>query len=1089
MPYIKNLLKMYLYCCRLASTQASKARDKMKEINRKFASRLKQQKPHEIERSRQKFLSLINEEEFNKVPNTSTKCNVSGETPKPGKDTFSNEDVQPRGKQSPEPKTSSLSVAVEKSLTKNKSKEELKTKLLETQKIINRGFQTARQLTQKVESMAKSEKKLEKTPNSEKTFVSDEVSSKSLERSRKSESNETIKGIKIDQRCNRCFRLKEKKSKSNEEKIVETNKMGKAREGKNCLVNIKRPEPKRKSPSSTTKLNLQCLPSVHIKGGLQMQRVYAFEIPPEQRQAPSVKANTAITILSHEEIEKERAKKNLEVIKKENCFCRENEEQGNRIECFNCGNLIRIQKTSVDPKEIDKLLLKCSFNVFDPRIDEFVEKCNQIPFAEDLVAEEKAREKTSEDFKDEITEKKIFQEEIKKKPPDEKFHEVKTLKIQELSQRLTRRYKEKANQLEDNYQELENILKSLFKKIDHSRELFDDCHFFSSLKREDDLERKIRNLSATKPVVLCVSESLETKKCPDTLESIKEETVEANKTFNRRHSIKRKERRKKLDKKDVKNKCKSRTLNNFRQTNLKLIENLGIKTEKELDKNFINTEVASGPIELLAESPSMKVQIPNDTVDQNKETEPKSYAPLVKDSLEKNTIFEKWLGESSSTSTQSIIDEAEHNQKNFDVETKTENDYESDFEVESTGNQNDNDYNNEGEEVGDEIEEEMCLIQSAKKLSTISEVESDLEKRISEKEEKSRSLTNSAKVEEAKSLERSKNNELKLEIEGVLNKAFEKGIAYTLKHQTNFLDAIKVPKHDNVVSSISSSKSESESNVKIVKNLEERKTSTPKSNNSKNDTSNQKSPQIKSDASASQKSSTTEVMTSLKEVLNALKDQFSRTQTLADKLTENVKNLKSVQESSVTENCKIISKVEPDLRETVEDIDLERNMILKLQNARKELKSGGFSDSGKRKSPFTFFRNSFSSPKPDVVQEIESANQHEANATNDGIANSESYKEVPDNEETSAGEINLKVLKIKTYEKKEDEKMSRNNSHSVGDFRFEGKKKSSRSSPERSNDASEGTKTSLSFLRVSSVLRSVFFVKTGNYGLGLRTLF
>ncbi|KAK6621062.1 hypothetical protein RUM43_011366 [Polyplax serrata] len=956
---------------RLASTQAAKARDRMKEINRKVTAR-RFDLPRFAEESRQKLHNLITDEDFSVPTKPVSKHPVLSKDTKSSREEHPVRDLLTKATPRSVDKTDSVRLGSIEQPARNRSKEELKSKLLETQEIVDRGFHTARQLTQRVASISKGDKKIEKTPNSGETIVSDVTFTKSLDQSRKSESNETLRTV-VSQKCSTCHRSKRKSKESNANRVKENESCARVpdkvpKESNHCLVHIKRLECK--NQKFVPKLNLQRLPSVTIKGGLQIQKIHNLEIPPEAAPRAPQMSNTAITILSHDDIERERSKKALEDIRRENSFCQGDSDQGNRIECSRCGNLIKVRDKLTNPKELDRLLQKCDFNVFDPRIDEFVEKTAGFRSRDSIAAlpveqeepqvKEPVKQKESVVIAEEIREKSTAEEKTKANSFKIKSWGSRTpLKIKELSQQLTKKYWEQTNEMEETHQELDNILKSLFKKIDDSRALFSDVN-----KKDVELCRKRQNLQATEPVMICLTENYGEKENEDLVKDnkIQNEIETERMSDDRRNTCKRRERRKKLDKKDVKNKCKSRTSDTLRANELKLL--------KFFSEEAKETPVRTGTVEeekkleclqsISPRCPSIGAVILKE-IYQEKEKE-KSERKVV----DEETVKEKTPNVISSVSTESIREDGHRETLDSDAEPKTENDYESDFEGESTTFKNDSSRNED----------------AVNKLSTISEVDSELEKKVSEPKDRSISTENTLDMSGIEVLDLSKSKDMNNEIVDVVNRAFEKGVAYTLKHQSKALEDMK----PEVVMSGTPKTPER----KNIENLEEIRSSSGKSDRSK-------SAKSKSELSPLQKSSSTEVVASLKEVLSALQDQFARTQTLADKLTENVKSLKKENQNSTVESPKVGSEVLPLPWQVSLDSGLGSDIVSNLQRLRKDSNVLISPKLKEHKSPFDNFQASSTPRCPKNARNRKVVVQDEkSNATELGLS---------DNDGPSIGEV------------------------------------------------------------------------------------
>lgn len=880
----------------------------MREINRKLEKRrLAQFKPNEIEQSRQKLLSLMGLDDTQHTKGPSSKYSVSSKDSKQMKETFSGRSdstadhdrkdlfsvrVVPNKESSSGKNTSRRRKQLETQKTdsplsqrqRSSPRDDLKmleTKLLETQEIVDREYQTARELSQRVENMVKNEKKVEsRTPSSRKTFGSLDLNSRSDDQSKRTESSDSVINLK---KCAICHEPFEEKKGRKGEKRDKIRKMENVFGGRNNFLEIKRKESKMVKPFP--KLKCQLLPSVVIKGGLQIQRVFDLEIPGEKENEGLVKANTEIKIFSHDDIEREKTKKIVEQLKKENCFYEEVKSHKNCVECFKCGNLISVKEFSVDPEEIDKLLLKCKFNVFDPRIDEFVEKWQRTG-VDPVYAVNEIKTEMVQPF----IQRHSQRETIEVKSPESSSPELKKnrkketdavtkrrFKLKEFSRELTRRYKEEADQLADDHLEFENILRSLFRKIEESREVFDDCHLFSSKKDDSSNSciNKKSNLTFTKPLVLSLSEDTDNVKVDSISLTKTREEVHPTAQPDEAILFRNNDTQRKLSKKGTKHKTRDKPFEDIFWNKDKILETYS--TKKEVTSHTI----------------------PKESVTDNYEV--KKVPPLVVKLFSKSDKEKKakQVNEKDPSSSDNI---SSPKSESLNEGMRTENDYESDFECESLKSdlksneekegeddgiyeeeEDKNDVNYYSEDDDDEDEDERGMFRINKKLSTITEVDSELEKKLSEEEKDPKSETrentdNVIKVSVTGQLLQSKDNQLYTFFNNIPKMMSPESVKKSPK-----LESVKIRE-----TSSSSSSTNGEPSKKSNGSTEGKRSSVKAQKKGNDEVGLIKN---NSDLSVSQKSSATETgVTSLKEVLTALKTQFEKTQTLAEKLTENVKN-------------------------------------------------------------------------------------------------------------------------------------------------------------------------------------------------------
>lgn len=743
----------------------------------------------------------------------------------------------------PATKTASDTNISQKSVIKIKpitAVEDLKSKLLQTQEVVDRGIQTARELNESVDELRNKSFRVDRY---------DELSlikSRSSERLGKSDSRSTIKTVEL-KRCKRCNceigskREIKQKVQKNEENVQVMKVIGTDA-----------------APRKHRRLILQQLPSLNIQGDLSCQKIPSVDIPPGKRENLPARANTTFQTWSHEEILRSRIENMGEEIKRSDSVVRLDVKGTKCMQCTNCGKVLTLRGNITEAKQIDDLLKKCDYNVFDPRIEEFAEKCN-VKVDEEAKCTQTEEEHQvvllSEDKRDktETTDKKVNE--------DVPVFERK-LKIKDLSSDLTRKYREKAAELESDHLHFESILRDLFKKVEESRHLLKNCDYLNGVVSG---EKQKSSLNVTTPVLLSYTGSgeeiddgknavlrpsrIHKSKLPAKVirKKLEKRELDANcRLINSSHSVKDKA---KIEDKMTTNSGTPPKGNTFLvpvRTNGDLEESEKLKKELANQRKIYRER--SKVLSVANELPDLKTKqillVESKEEERTKQEEPQK--PEQKEPTPKPASFPPQSSSPNNVNLE-VLDESVKL-------TTTITDYESDFEEDSI------------EEQAVSPEKNDNSHQFNTRLSTISEADSEVDPKISDLPEDN--------VPEEPRKESPETKE-KLTLESLRNK-----LSATSDTSSDEGDTKKLLKKVNRdLREIASQELLSVRREEVVKNLQQ------------------------------------EMTEPLKEVLDELKSQFQRTEILANKLTESIKEVKSSETLSGRVDLITVSSLERMRRE------------------------------------------------------------------------------------------------------------------------------------------------------------------------------
>ncbi|KAL0266915.1 UNVERIFIED_CONTAM: hypothetical protein PYX00_009329 [Menopon gallinae] len=704
--------------------------------------------------------------------------------------------------------------------------ENLKSKLLQTQEVVDRGIQTARELSYTVDELRHRPTKIDRY---------DELSlikCKSTERLGKSESRSTIKTV-LPKRCKKCnCRIGTKK---------ETKQKVQKNEDNFRILTVRGTD---EAPRKFKKLGLQSLPSLSIHGDLKYQKIPSVNILPEKKQNVPVRVNTALETFSHEENLRNKIESISDHIIKSDSVVNLGVKGSKSVQCTNCGKLVTLRGEIINAKQIDDLLKMCDYNVFDPRIDEFAERCR-------VRVDEEAKCTQTEEEGPEV----IIAPEVKRPKPKltkEKLEPEsdpvleRTLSIKELSFDVTKKYRQKAAELESDHLHFESILRDLFMKVDESRNLFKNCDYLNGNVSE---EKRKSSLSATTPLLLSYTGSGE--------EVDDGKNVVLRPTRIHRSKLPAKEIRKKLEKRELNTNCKLLSSSHQVKDKEKTeeIAKVDSRVTEQGDIHLIPVRVSSEQ----EESEKSKKELANrrkisrennkplSIAGQVSKSEPKPAPAVVKKEEQKPVPEEPPKPEEIKPAPKPVPTPPEKSSSPINVNlealeesvkhTTTGSDYESDFEEESV------------EEQSASPKKDDNSRQFNTRLSTITEGDSEIDPKVTEVPEES------VRTEEPAKESPKDNEEQKPTPESTKRK-----LSVSSSTSSGDDDTEKLLKRVNRdLKEIAAQELLSAKREETVKNLQQGMTEP------------------------------------LKEVLDELKSQFHRTEILADKLSESIKEVKTAE--------------------------------------------------------------------------------------------------------------------------------------------------------------------------------------------------